>query len=153
MTTTVIIPSSVFAEARRKLETAGSGGSEATALLVAGPDGRVRRAVFPDQMAGRYPSSWVQVTERGKVELAAALGGDEIYVSRLHSHPGEAFHSHTDDANPALQFEGALSIVVPFFGLGARCGLEACAVLVRRSRRWIELAPGDSRDEVIRVER
>jgi hypothetical protein len=148
----VIVPGSVLVDAGRQFERAGADGAEATALLVAGPDRIVRRVLFPDQRAGRYPSCWVQVTEQGKSELAAALGLDEKYVSRIHSHPGDAFHSPTDDRNPALRFDGAISIVVPFFGLGARLGLDACAVYVRRDRRWHELPPGCDRDEVIRVD-
>jgi len=148
---TVLLPSAVLVDAAGKLEAAGVDGAEATGLLVAGPDRVVRRVVFPDQRAGRYPACWVQVTEHGKTELAAALRQDESYVSRIHSHPGEAFHSSTDDRNPALRFEGAISIVVPFFGLGARRGLEACAVFIRRDRRWYELPSGPCRDEAICV--
>ncbi len=147
----VLIPQAVLDDVGRRLESAGATGAEATALLVAGPGGLVRRAVFPDQRAGHLPACWVEVTERGKRELAAALTDDEQYVSRIHSHPGLAFHSPTDDCNPALRYEGAISIVVPFFGLGLRLGLENCSVLVRRDRRWLELPPGDDRDEVVRV--
>src|SRR5271165_7512417 len=50
------------------------------------------------------------------------------YLARVHNHPVAAFHSRTDDANPALSHEGAISIVVPYFGLGLRRGLAACAV-------------------------
>lgn len=147
----VIIPNSVLVDAGREMERAGSAGAEATGLLVTGADQIVRRVVFPNQCAGRYPACWVQVTEQGKSELASALDLDEKYVSRIHSHPGDAFHSPTDDKNPALRFEGAMSIVVPFFGLGARLGLDACAVFIRRDRHWHELPPGDRRDEAILV--
>jgi len=138
-------------EAGAFMEAAGAAGAEATGLLVSDDDGIVRCTVFPDQEAGRFPTCWVRVTEQGKAELAAALGPDERYVSRIHSHPGEAFHSATDDRNPALRFEGALSIVVPYFGLAAREGLDPCAVFVRRQRRWVELPPGPLRDEVVHV--
>ena len=147
----IVIPESVLEDARLTLEEAGAHGSEATGLLVAGPDRVVHRAMFPDQRAGRYPSCWVQVTEVGKAQLAAALTADETYVSRIHSHPGDAFHSPTDDKNPALRFEGAMSVVVPFFGLGARLGLDACAIYVRRNRSWHELPVGSKRDEVVVV--
>jgi hypothetical protein len=120
-------------------------------MIVAGPDGVARRAVFPDQRAGRTCGHWVQVTERGKAELALALGPDETYAARIHSHPGHAFHSATDDRNPGLRYEGALSIVVPFYGLGLRAGLRACGVFVRRDRRWQALPPGPDREQVVHV--
>jgi hypothetical protein len=148
---TLILPAKVLALARAQLEDAGVWGAEATGMVVAGPDHVARHTVFPDQRAGRTPGCWVEVTELGKVELALALGRDETYVARIHSHPGDAFHSTTDDDNPALCFEGALSIVVPFFGLGLRAGLDACGVFVRRDRRWLGLAPGRKREEVVRV--
>jgi hypothetical protein len=146
-----VIPAFVLDEARLPLEEAGVVGLEATGLIAAGPDRVARHAVFPDQRAGRTPGSWVQVTERGKIELALALGTDERYVARIHSHPGHAFHSATDQRNPALRHEGAVSIVVPWFGLGLRAGLHACSVYVRRDHRWHTLPPGPARERVVRV--
>jgi len=115
----------------------------------------VRRVVFPDQRAGRYPTCWVQVTEQGKSELATTLGLDEEYISRIHSHPGDAFHSPTDDKNPALRFEGAMSIVVPFFGEAIRTRkteraetLAGLAVVVNdddETAALVNVSPGDVR--------
>jgi hypothetical protein len=149
----LVIPVCVLDEARARMEEAGARGCEATGMIVAGPDGVARHAVFPDQRAGRATGHWVQVTEKGKVELAVALGPDETYVARIHSHPGLAFHSGTDDENPALRYEGALSIVVPFYGLGLRAGLRSCGVFVRRDRRWEALPPGPHREQVVHVAR
>lgn len=147
----MVVPGFVLDEVRGHLEDAGAAGLEATGFVVAGPDGVARHAVFPDQLAGHLPACWVEVTERGKAELALALADDETYVARVHSHPGPAFHSATDDRNPALRHEGALSIVVPWFGLGLRAGLDRCGVFVRRAGRWLDLSPGPDRDEVIRA--
>ncbi len=147
----LLVPSFVLDEARLRMEDSGIVGVEATGLVAAGADRVARHVIFPDQKAGRSPCCWVQVTEQGKSELALALRPDDRYVARIHSHPGYAFHSATDDRNPALRYEGALSIVVPYFGLGLRAGLEACGVFVRRHRRWVELTPGPRRDQVIRA--
>jgi hypothetical protein len=157
----LVIPASVLDEARARMEDAGALGCEATGMIVAGPDRVARHTVFPDQLASRpNPATepperrgvhWVEVTERGKAELAMALGSDETYAARIHSHPGAAFHSATDDGNPGLRYEGALSIVVPYFGLGLRAGLRACGVFVRRGRCWLALPPGPEREQVIHV--
>ena len=150
--TALVVPGFVLDEVRQHMEAAGVAGAEAAGFVVAGPDRVARHVIFPDQRTGGAPCPWVQVTEQGKGELAVALGDDETYAARIHSHPGCAFHSARDDRNPALRFEGALSIVVPYFGLGLRRGnLETSAVLVRHARRWVDLAPGPRRDEVIRV--
>jgi len=147
----LLLPVFVLEEIRRGMEEAGVVGVEATGFVVAGEDRVARHVIFPDQRAGRSPACWVQVTERGKAELAVALGADEMYAARIHSHPGYAFHSAVDDRNPALRYEGSLSIVVPYYGLGLRAGLHPCAVFVRRNRKWVEVRPGPRRDEVIRV--
>ena len=54
-----------------------------------------------------------------------------------------------DDANPVISFEGGLSIVVPYFGLGLRRGIDACAVYVFGNGSWCELEPGPVRDRWI----
>lgn len=143
------IPSSVLTEARLFFEDRGALGYEGTAMIAQSIDDTSTRLVVPRQVAGSGLGCWVEVTLEGKLELAAALGRDERYVSRIHSHPVEAFHSNTDDENPALTHEGALSIVVPFYGLGLRRGFDATAVFVRRGHRWIELPPGLERDNVV----
>jgi hypothetical protein len=118
-------------------------------MIAAAGDEVAAKLVVPDQRAGPLPCCWVEVTRAGKSELAAALRPDERYVARIHSHPGLAFHSPTDDDNPAITYSGAISIVVPFFGLGLRHGLAACAVFVRSDSRWVEVPPGPDRDRLV----
>ncbi len=117
-------------------------------MIAARTPGFADKLVVPDQIAGDR-GSWVEVTDKGKLELAAALRDGSIYVSRIHSHALEAFHSPVDDRNPILTYPGALSIVVPYFGLGLRQGLSACAVFQLRDHNWFELKPGSKRDEVV----
>lgn len=145
---TVIIETSVLEEARAFFEKCGAHGKEGTAMIARAENGGTR-LVIPEQTAGRCPRCWVKVTDDGKLQLAVALRADERYVARIHSHPCEAFHSPTDDSNPALTQQGALSIVVPYFGLGLRYGLDGCAIYVRRESNWIELAPGAQRSRLV----
>ena len=37
---------------------------------------------------------------------------------QVHTHPGRAFHSATDDRFPIVHLPGFLSLVIPNFGLG-----------------------------------
>ena len=37
---------------------------------------------------------------------------------QVHTHPGEAFHSRTDDAYPMIHTPGSLSLVIPRFATG-----------------------------------
>lgn len=144
----IVIAAEVLEEARVFFEACGTEGKEGTALIARALDGRTR-LVIPLQVAGACPRCWVEVTDEGKLQLAIALGADERYVARIHSHPCEAFHSATDDSNPILTQQGALSIVVPYFGLGLRRGLDACAVYVRRGTKWIDLPVGTERDRLV----
>lgn len=127
-------------------------GAEGTGLVACRDDGAggwvSARFIAPDQRAnvGDLGCS-VEVTDVGKVQLVEALGLGEMYLIRAHSHPGRAFHSPVDDRNPALTHEGALSVVVPYFGLGLRCGLDACAVFRLEGERWRELPPGRQRSK------
>ncbi|MBF6558263.1 MAG: Mov34/MPN/PAD-1 family protein [Acidimicrobiales bacterium] len=142
------IPTSILVEARTFFEDRGALGCEGTAMI-AGTDGVATKLVVPEQHANPVPYCSVEVTRQGKSELALALGPDDRYVARIHSHPALAFHSASDDANPAITYPGALSIVVPFFGLGLRQSLDACAVLVRRDRRWLEVPAGPDRNDLV----
>lgn len=147
---TLILTNEVLVHARVYFEDCGAHGNEGTAMIKAGPSGVA--LVVPDQVPRRGSRGMsVEVTRKGQMDLALALEADELYVARIHSHPYEAFHSPADDANPALTHEGALSIVVPFFGLGLRRGLDACAVLRREGGRWRDLPVG-ARDRWVRTE-
>ncbi|BEP15933.1 Mov34/MPN/PAD-1 family protein [Acidothermaceae bacterium B102] len=150
MISAVNVPAVVLDQARAFFENCGINGSEGTAMIKAGPAGV--SLVIPDQTPVRTQHGVsVEVTRAGQMNLALALGKDELYVSRIHSHPGEAFHSPTDDANPALTYDGALSIVVPFFGLGLRRGFDACAVYRLETQRWRALSPGPQRSRWITI--
>ncbi|MCC6174057.1 MAG: Mov34/MPN/PAD-1 family protein [Chloroflexi bacterium] len=147
----LILAAQMLEEARRFFEDRGTEGLEGTALIARRADGVADRLVIPQQVADRVGGCWVEVPLAGKLQLAAALGIDEQYVARIHSHPGDAFHSPADDRNPALTFEGALSIVAPYFGLGLRRGLDACAVYRRQGGSWVELPAGPGRDSWVSV--
>lgn len=137
---TVLIRRDVLNQATQFLEGRGAVGCEGTGMLGGLEDDTgvtIGRFLAPDQKAGTYPSCWVEVTRLGQYQLAVTLGPGERWLARIHSHPGEAFHSGIDDANPGLTAEGAISIVVPYFGLGLRQGVGACAFFRRHGARWL----------------
>jgi hypothetical protein len=147
----VEIDPTVLVEAREFFEDRGSHGLEGTAMLAGSPtERRIDRLLIPDQKATRTGLGvGVEVTQAGKLQIAAGLGAGERWMSRIHSHPDLAFHSETDDRNPALTAEGSLSIVVPFYGLGLRHGLDACAVFVLHRGDWQKIEPGRLADNLI----
>ena len=147
----LMLTSRVLDEARTFFEDRGTFGLEGTAMIKVGAS---LNLVIPRQRADRdaYGHVNVEVPRDGQMDLALALGADEIYVARIHSHPGDAFHSAADDANPVISFEGGISIVVPFFGLGLRRGLDACAVYLFTGGSWTELPAGPQRDRWVFAE-
>jgi hypothetical protein len=147
---TLLLGADVLDAARVFFEDRGASGCEGTAMIARDATTGAKRLVIPEQRAGAAPRCWVEVTDNGKLQLAAALGLDERYVARIHSHPMDAFHSLTDDENPAITFNGAISIVVPFYGLGLRHGLDACAVLIFTNGQWHDLPAGPERDVQVR---
>jgi hypothetical protein len=49
--------------------------------------------------------------------ISVIIGTPLVYVGQAHSHPGAYVrHSHVDDECTFAQFEGVISIVVPWFG-------------------------------------
>jgi hypothetical protein len=141
----LVLTAHVLDRAAAFFEERGTFGLEGTAMIKRG-DGL--ELVVPHQVAQRDALGRVsvEVPREGQIDLARALGPDEIYVARIHSHPGDAFHSPADDANPVILFEGGLSIVVPFYGLGLRRGLQTCAVYLFSQGAWVELPAGPSRE-------
>ncbi len=147
----LVLTSSVLDQAATLFEKGGTFGLEGTAMIKSGEGFDL---VVPRQLAHRdaYGHVNVEVPREGQMDLALALGLEEIYVARIHFHPGDAFHSAADDANPVISFEGGLSIVVPFFGLGLHRVLDACAVYLFQDGRWVELPAGPTRDRWVVAE-
>lgn len=83
-----------------------------------GDDAYVSNVLFPNKFVKNRLDSWGYV----KVELNVAFRiGQEIYkleqflLIQLHTHPGIAFHSYTDDRYPISHKIGFISIVIPHF--------------------------------------
>lgn len=78
--------------------------------------GRIVRIVHPEHTATSVSvdidSSWLNTFF---LELADRA---ECIRVQVHSHPGSAFHSGTDDAWPAVRTPGYLSLVIPGFAAG-----------------------------------
>jgi len=49
--------------------------------------------------------------------ISVIIGTPLVYIGQAHSHPGRyVAHSHVDDEYTFARFDGAMSIVVPWFG-------------------------------------
>lgn len=66
---------------------------------------------------------------------------------QVHTHPGEAFHSRTDDAFPLIHEAGFLSLVIPDFAFGSVGFDRAYLTEIQSDGSWKEV-PISSRLEV-----
>lgn len=72
----------------------------------------------------------------------------QVVGVQIHSHPGDAYHSETDDAYPIATLDGSLSIVLPSFGCDGFGSPEIAAYRLERGG-WRTLA--DPLSELIEV--
>lgn len=120
-----MVPLDLIDETLQPLQEAGAEGFECFVLW----GGRLEGERFS------FESIYVpqQTTARTRDGLLVTVEGEALFhVNRffykaglilggqVHSHPGDAYHSDTDDAFPMMTLVGGLSAVVPDFGVGGR---------------------------------
>ena len=138
------VPSEVIVETETFLRMRGKQGHEAVILwlghVVDRSTGEITSAYAPQQLARRSEAGVsVEVTQEGLAVLISALSPGEFVLARVHSHPGEAYHSDLDDANLLVSHQGAISIVVPDFAAD-HLNLAECSVNeLRHGEGWREL--------------
>jgi len=77
---------------------------------------------------------------------------NECVVAQVHTHPGRAFHSATDDAWPIMRTAGFFSLVIPQFALGPSTLLGSFLAQIGSRGEWRELSAIES-IEVIQGDR
>lgn len=138
------VPAALLADSAEVLRRTGAGAREAVALWqgkASGPDSaEVTRLVVPKQVTGPLHFN-VPLEERLRIADEASRIG-ELIVAQLHTHPREAFHSKADDELAIIKHLGAVSIVVPHFGLHWKGSLAEASVHMHLGRsRWRQLEP------------
>jgi proteasome lid subunit RPN8/RPN11 len=134
------------------LRERGQRGFEATALWIGRAldevTGHAIVEVVPSQIARQdvLGQVSVEVPPEAISELLTMVPEDLYVLIRVHSHPGEAYHSATDDRNMLISHQGAISIVVPDFGSGP-FDLGRCSVnRLDHSEGWVQLSRQDVLD-------
>jgi hypothetical protein len=145
-----VVPWSVVERTQAFLFARGRNGGEAVVVwlgrVLDDLAAEVTQAYAPEQIARRseYGVS-VEVTQEGLTHLITSLPAGVFVLCRVHSHPGEAYHSDVDDLNMLISHQGAISIVVPDFAREpidlARCSVNE----LRHGKGWRELAAEDVR--------
>lgn len=135
----VRIPRPLFEDSFASLRRCGEGRRECQALWV-GPwsdPELVTRIVHP-----RHSASAVgfQLDDRWLTKFWSELGdaGEGVRV-QVHTHPGAAYHSATDDTFPILAVPGFLSLVIPRFAQGPASFDAAFLARFDEDGRWREV--------------
>jgi proteasome lid subunit RPN8/RPN11 len=139
----VVVPALVVTQTLRELRRAGADNRERVVLWLGAWSGNsvnVSEAFVPLQEADE---DYFWIPPRGMSELLSHLRQNRLMTAaQVHSHPEHAFHSEADDRWAIVRHEGALSLVVPFFGLNTteENFIEAAAVFqLSKSNRWLEV--------------
>jgi hypothetical protein len=133
-----VLPAAVVAETKAHLKAKGAIGHEGVVLWRGSFEPpRITAAIIPEQQTG--PGRFiVPLAERQRIARSFA-GTGEMIVAQVHSHPGAAFHSPTDDAEAIPRRAGSYSLVIADFG--HRAGLLDGAALFQLSdaSRWEQI--------------
>ena len=119
----VRLPESCAQMAIEALYSAGTHGVEGVALFAGVREGNtfnITQTIIPRQKAGAVEDGLIYVVsgeELERIGLALYDNGLQLFA-QIHSHPGAAYHSETDDAFPIVTVLGGVSIVVPNFARG-----------------------------------
>jgi hypothetical protein len=129
----------VLAETFRTLRDCGGGETEC-AVFWNGPAGErlVDGVVHP--IHERSPFGY-EVDDRWLTDFCMRLAASNRSVkAQVHTHPGEAFHSATDDRWPIVSQVGFLSIVIPGFAMGKPSLEEAWIGRLHEDGKWRKVA-------------
>jgi len=113
-----LLPTAMLTETFEHLRTCGAGRRECQALWVspwADPE-RLSAVVHPRHAASALG---FQLNDAWLTTFWGRLANDGLGVRvQVHTHPGAAYHSATDDAFPLIHTPGFLSLVIPRFAQG-----------------------------------
>jgi hypothetical protein len=137
------VSKAVLGETFAELRRCGAGRRECQVLWV-GPWARpaeVTTVVHSKHRAHGYgfelESAWL--TDFWQ-ELTRTGSGVRV---QIHTHPGRAFHSETDDAWPIIHSAGFLSLVIPNFARGKPGFAGAYLTEIGQDGRWQEVRVRD----------
>ncbi len=108
------LASGLLARSQRLLKGAGAKGREAYVVWVGEMEGSKAKALDVWPLAAEATAVHARIPFREVLAISDLLAQRSWFVlAQLHSHPGVAFHSETDNRFPISNQLGFISIVVP----------------------------------------
>jgi hypothetical protein len=150
----VFIGHSVWSQAEDYLRGCGRIHRECIVYLCGEPWSGVSRRVtevYHPKHRGSAVAYEVPVAELSALNSWLSARRLSVLV-QVHTHPGAAFHSPTDDAWPTIEAAGLLSLVVPDFCRSGLWGLPGCYLAkYLGAGQWREL-PRDEMEKTLVLE-
>lgn len=145
----VRVPRELVDAGREHLRVAGEKGCEAFVLWAgrrAGDVFDVLATLVPRQTAHRTPSGLlVEVDGDELLRINVWLYDNRLQlVAQLHAHPGEAYHSETDNAYPIMAQAGGLSLVLPDFAVRPFDVRDLAAHRLLPGLGWVRLSDAET---------
>ncbi len=127
MNSLVVVPIGVVEATLSELKSAGRQASERFVLWLGRPtEGiiQIETIWVPEQESG---FDFFKIPEHAMQALLVELRKLRLMVAaQVHTHPGRAFHSRADDRGAIIRHTGALSLVLPCFGLVLSSAMQPC---------------------------
>lgn len=143
---TIFVPLAIINETLLTLQKVGQRRTECIVLWLGtrSADGiRIEEMYKPDQEASR---DFFRIPEDSMERLFQKLRPKRRFVAaQVHTHPRLAFHSYADDEWAIVRHVGALSLVLPFFGLRTHPETfvsDTAVFALSEKNEWIEVAAG-----------
>lgn len=141
----IIIHPHQIAETLKTLQDAGHQRCECVVLWLGVRNEtniEVREVYVPEQYA---ESDFFRIPRAAMADLLRYLRKSRYMIAaQVHSHPYEAFHSHVDDEWAIVRHQGALSLVLPDFGLKTTSDTfvkKASVFRLSADNEWLEVLP------------
>jgi hypothetical protein len=152
----VLVIDQVVLETINVIRVFGKKGYEALVLWLGEIDqdkARITRAVIPSQKSISSEDGVGYFVESGELfQLNRVLDESGLrLIAQVHSHPGEAYHSSTDDKYAIVTSEGGYSLVVPNFRNPPVNVLEWASYRLMEGD-WVELTPLEAK-QTFRIEK
>lgn len=152
-TRTLLVKIDIVRKTQAFLRKRGKDGIEAIVLWAGRPETptnfRVTRAIFPGQV-GTMVTVDVEADEIQRIDDDCRARG-EVLGAQFHTHPGNAFHSGTDDATPIINKLGAFSIVIPDFAGSPIQDLSRALAVQLIENGWSDELGQEERSRLIQV--
>ena len=148
---------SVFLEGYEFLRAAGAAGLEGLLLWAGKQDGTIfsaTRLLIPSQRGIRTADGVCAVVDQYELHRLNVLLYKEglDLAAQVHTHPGRAYHSTTDDMCAVATTIGSFSIVVPNFAV-RNYPLSDCAIYrLQKSGEWREVDESALPNQIVVVE-